>query len=337
MSPHPISLRRVLTFRPFNAFIVLSILCVLSRLCFAADLHIGIIGCDTSHVPAFTENLNNPEAKDHVSGGKVVAAFKGGSPDIPESANRVENYAKTLKEKYGVQFYDTIEELCQHVDAILLESVDGRPHLEQVKPVLKAGKPVFIDKPMAGSLADVIEIFRLAKEAKVPIFSSSALRFAKDTQAVRNGSIGKVNYVESYGPCEIERHHPDLFWYGVHGVEAIFSVLGPDCETVQRGTTADGKIQVIGTWKNGAKAIYREDKKFHGLARGDKGEASAGSFDGYVPLVGEIMKFLKTGVAPVSPEETIQIFAFMEAADQSKAKGGVPIKISDMIAKVEKR
>jgi predicted dehydrogenase len=302
----------------------------------AADLRIGIIGCDTSHVPAFTENLNNPDAKDHVSGGKVVAAFKGGSPDIPESANRVENYAKTLKEKHGVQFYDSIDELCKNVDAVLLESVDGRPHLEQIKPVLKAGKPVFIDKPMGGSIADVIEIFRLAKEANVPIFSSSALRFAKDTETVHNGSIGKVNYVETYGPCEIEKHHPDLFWYGVHGVEAMFTVLGRGCETVQRGTTADGKIEVIGTWKNGAKGIYREDKKFHGLAKGEKGEVSAGSFEGYVPLVVEIMKFFKTGVAPVSPEETIEIFAFMQAADESKAKGGAPVKISDVLAKASK-
>jgi Predicted dehydrogenases and related proteins len=315
---------------------LLCVLCVLSRLSSAADLRVGIIGCDTSHVPAFTENLNNPDAKDHVSGGKVVAAFKGGSPDIPESANRVENYAKTLKEKYGVHFYDTIEELCQNVDVVLLESVDGRPHLEQVKPVLKAGKPVFIDKPMAGSLADVVEIFRLAKESKVPIFSSSALRFGKDTQAVHDGSIGKVNYVETYGPCEIERHHPDLFWYGVHGVEAMFIVLGPGCETVQRGTTADGKIEVTGIWKSGAKGVYREDKKFHGLAKGEKGEATAGSFDGYVPLVVEIMKFFKTGVAPVSPDETTEIFAFMQAADESKAKGGAPVKISEILAKAAK-
>src|SRR5947207_4702040 len=71
----------------------------------AADLRIGIIGCDTSHVTAFTETLNNPTAKDHVPGGKVVAAYQGGSEDIPESANRVKGYAKTLTEKYGVKMY----------------------------------------------------------------------------------------------------------------------------------------------------------------------------------------------------------------------------------------
>ena len=298
---------------------------------FGAELRIGIIGCDTSHVPAFTETLNNPEAKDHVPGGKVVAAFKGGSPDIPSSASRVEEFTKKLQEKYGVKIYDTIEELCQNVDAVLVESVDGRPHLEQVKPVFKARKPVFIDKPMAGSLRDVREIFRLAKEAKVPLFSSSSLRFSKDTQAVRGGSIGEVTYAETYGPCELEPHHPDLFWYGVHGVEALFTILGTGCETVQRGTNSAGKIEVIGTWKGGRKGVFRDDKGFHGLAKSKKGEASAGSFDGYVPLVAEIMKFFQTGVAPVQPEETIEIFAFMEAADESKRRGGASVKIKDVL------
>ena len=297
------------------------------------DLRIGIIGCDTSHVTAFTETLNNPDAKNHIGGGKIVAAYKGGSQDIPSSASRVEEYAKTLKEKYAVQFYDRIEDLCSNVDAVLLESVDGRPHLEQVKPVLKAHKPVFIDKPMAGSLKDVVEIFRLAREQKVPVFSSSSLRFAKDTVAVQGGSLGKVSYVEAYGPCELESHHPDLFWYGVHGVEALFTILGAGCDAVQRTNTAEGKIEVVGTWKGGRKGVFREDKIFHGKAKGDKGEASACSFDGYAPLVAEIMTFFQTGVAPVQPDETIEIFAFMEAADESK-KTGKEVKISEVLKRM---
>jgi hypothetical protein len=292
-----------------------------------ADLRIGIIGCDTSHVVAFAEILNNPQAKGHITGGKIVAAYKGGSTDIPSSMEHVEGYSKTLREKYGVKFYDSIEEMCKDVDAVCLESVDGRPHLEQVKPVLRAHKPVFIDKPMAASLRDVIEIFRLAKEAKVPVFSSSSLRFAKDTQEVHNGSLGKVTYAETYGPCELEPHHPDLFWYGVHGVESLYTIMGTGCQTVQRQTTPEGKIEVVGIWSGGRKGVFREDKSFHGLAKGEKGEAKAGSYDGYEPLVVAFMKFFQTGVAPVQPEETIEIITFMEAADASKNQGGAPVKI----------
>jgi hypothetical protein len=197
--------------------------------------------------------------------------------------------------------------------------------------VLKAHKPVFIDKPIAGSLRDAIEIFRLAREANVPVFSSSGLRFATNTQAVSHGSIGKVLYAETYGPCELEPHVPDLFWYGVHGVEALYTILGTGCETVQRGTTTDGKIEVVGTWSSGRKGIFRQDKSFHGIAKGEKGEAAVGSFDGYVPLVIQIMKFFQTGAAPVKPEETVEIFAFMTAADESKRRGGEPVKISEVL------
>jgi predicted dehydrogenase len=296
----------------------------------AADLRIGIIGCDTSHVTAFTEALNNPSAAGHVAGGKVVAAFKGGSKDIQSSWSRVEQFSQTLREKYQVAFYEGIEDLCQHVDVILLESVDGRPHLEQARPVLRAHKRMFIDKPIAGSLRDAIEIFKLAREHGTPVFSSSGLRFAASTQAVRNGSLGKVLYAETYGPCELEPHHPDLFWYGVHGVEALYTLMGTGCQTVQCGTTAEGKIQVIGLWPEGRKGIFREDKEFHGLAKGEKGEAKAGSFDGYLPLVAQIMKFFQTGLAPVKSEETLEIFAFMEAADESKREG-VSVNVADVL------
>jgi len=301
----------------------------------AAELRIGIIGCDTSHVTAFTETLNNPAAKDHIPGGKVVAACKGGSEDIPESARRVDGYAKTLKEKYGVKMYDTIEEMCTNVDAVLLESLDGRPKLEQLKPVLAAKKPVFVDKPMAGSLHDVIEMFAMAKKAHVPMFSSSSLRFASNTVAVHSGLIGTVTNAETYGPCELEPHHPDLFLYGIHGVEALYTVMGTGCAMVQRTNTPEGKIQATGTWDHNRKGTFREGN-FHGSARGTKGEAPVGSFDGYVPLVRQIMKFFETGIAPVESKETIEIFAFMEAADLSKSRGGKPVKISEVMARAKR-
>ncbi|MBI5394450.1 MAG: Gfo/Idh/MocA family oxidoreductase [Verrucomicrobia bacterium] len=310
--------------------------------CFADDLRLGIIGLDTSHVIAFTKVLNDPKTKDHVAGAKVVAAFKGGSPDIESSASRVEGFTKDLSEKFGVKIYDSIEEMCKNVDAVLLESVDGRPHLKQARPVIKAGKPLFIDKPMAASLRDALEIFALARKAKVPVFSASSLRYGKATQEVRNGSVGKVLSADSSSPVNLEPHHPELFWYGIHGVESLFTVMGAGCETVKRGTTADGRIEVTGTWAGGRTGIFREGTKgkggkpYGGTAKGEKGEAPVGTSDGYAPLLVEIMKFFKTGVSPVPEQETIEILAFMEASDESKKLGGKPVKIADIIARAKK-
>lgn len=299
----------------------------------AADLRIGMIGLDTSHVAAFTEILNNPNAKAHVPGARVVAAFKGGSPDIESSASRVDGFTKTLTEKYAVKMYDTIEELCKNVDAVMIESVDGRPHLAQAIPVIKARKPLFLDKPMAGSLADVLEIFKLAREANVPVFSSSSLRYGKTTQAVRGGSIGKVLSAECTSPASLEKTHPDLFWYGVHGCESLFTVMGVGCESVKRGKSAEGLIEVTGTWKGGRIGVFREGKVYSGKAIGEKGESPVGAYDGYAPLVAEVVKFFQTGKPPVPTEETIELFAFMEAADESKRQGGKAVTIADVLKK----
>ena len=168
----------------------------------------------------------------------------------------------------------------------------------------------------------------------MPVFSSSSLRYGKTTQAVRNGSIGKVLRAETSSPCHLERTHPDLFWYGIHGVESLFTVMGTGCESVKRGTTADGLIQVTGTWKGGRVGIYRENPKgYDGTAKGENGESQIGSYDGYHPLVAEVVKFFRTGVVPVPPEETIELLAFMEAADESKRQGGAEVKIADMLSR----
>lgn len=301
----------------------------------AEPLRLGIIGLDTSHVTAFTEILHNPKAPDHVEGARVVAAYKGGSPDIASSINRVEEYTTTLRDTYGVKICDSIEAVCAEVDAVLIESVDGRPHLDQAKAVIAAGKPLYIDKPVAGTLADALEIYRLAEKAGVPVFSASSLRFAKQTQDVRNGSIGKVRSAETTSPAHLEPTHPDLFWYGVHGCESLYTVMGTGCESVERSTTPDGKIKVTGQWSGGRTGTFTESSTYGGIARGDKGEAPVGAFDGYGPLVAEIIKFFRSKQPPVAAIETIELFAFMQAADESKHQGGKPVKLADVLAKAQ--
>ncbi|MCA9199346.1 MAG: Gfo/Idh/MocA family oxidoreductase [Planctomycetales bacterium] len=312
---------------------------MVANACRADDVFkLGIIGLDTSHATAFTKLFNTSEGKpEALQGFQVVAAYPQGSPDIESSTSRVPKYTEEVQ-KMGVQIVDSIPALLELVDGVLLETNDGRPHLTQVRPVLAAKKPVFIDKPLAGSLADVIAIQQAAAEAGVPIFSSSSLRYMPSAQEVRSGSIGDVVGCDAYSPCHLEKTHPDFYWYGIHGVEILFTVMGRGCETVTR-STSPGTDVAVGVWQGGRIGTFRgiRDGKggYGGTAFGRNGSQTLGPYGGYQPLLEEIADFFRTGKSPVSDDETLEIYAFMEAADESKRQGGVPVRIADVIQKAK--
>jgi len=312
------------------------LLCAISSTAFAAEplrqtnqLRVGIIGLDTSHVMAFTNILNDESAKPDVAGCRVVAAYPKGSPDIVSSTSRVPKYTAAMQEK-GVEIVDSIDELLEKVDCVLLETNDGRPHLEQLLPCLRAGKRTFIDKPVSGSLADCIAIFAAAKKYDLPVFSSSSLRYGTLTQAARSGTLGTITHCETQSPASLEKTHPDLFWYGIHGVEALFTVMGTGCQSVRR-TDEDGKIVVTGKWQGDRTGVFREGKGYSGHAKGSEGEGPVGKYDGYRPLLVEVVKYFRTGEVPFSHEETIEICAFMEAADESKRRDGAEVQIAEVL------
>jgi len=297
----------------------------------AADLRIGIVGTDTSHVTAFTRMLNDPAAPDHVAGARVVAAYKGGSPDIDESRNRIDRFTNELRDKWQVKIVDSIEELCKEVDAVLLTSVDGRVHLAQARVVIQAHKPLFMDKPLASTLEDAREIARLAKVDGVPWFSASSLRFG-GIAALRTADLEGAT---TWGPGPLEQHHHlDLAWYAIHPVEMLFTLMGAGCEEVTRISTP-GEDVVVGRWKGGRIGTVRALRPygeygavvFRKNAKGQSAEAAMKVNDGYAPLVREIVQFFQTGRPPVPNEETLEIFAFLDAAQRSKESGGKPIAL----------
>ncbi len=299
---------------------------------------VGIIGLDTSHSVAFTKTLNAPDASAAYGGYKIVAAYPKGSNDIVTSVERIPGYTEELK-KMGVEIVASIADLLKKVDVVLLETNDGRLHLDQAIQVLKAGKPVFIDKPIAASLVDARAIFAAAKQYKTPVFSSSSLRFITGISDIKSGKIGKVLGAETFSPAIIEKTHPDLFWYGIHGIELLFAIMGTGCKKVTRIHSKDADI-VVGVWDDGRLGSFRGTRNgnynyggkvaasdFGGTVFGEKANLTLGEFKGYDPLLEQIIMFFETGKAPVNPEETLEIIAFMEAADESKDKGGTPVSI----------
>ena len=294
----------------------------------AADVRLGIIGTDTSHATAFARVLNNPTAPDYIPGARIVAAWKGGSADIEESANRVDQYANELKNKWGVKIVDSIAELCSAVDGLLLESVDGRTHLTQFREASRCGKPVFIDKPLASTLSDAKKIARLARDQNIPWFSSSSLRFSPIADLRTPNMISAI----VWAPGPLEAHHQlDLSWYGIHGVEMLYTLFGTGCAEVSRISSPDSDV-ITGRWKDGRLGtvhLQRPYGKYGGVVYlKDKSLNTKPDISfSYVPLLKEIVKFMQTKTAPVPNDETLEIFEFMDAAQRSLAEHGGLVKL----------
>ncbi|WP_192350569.1 Gfo/Idh/MocA family protein [Algoriphagus sp. Y33] len=291
-------------------------------------IRIGIIGLDTSHAVAFTKLFNATTPKKEFEGFSVVSAYPFGSRDIPSSAERIPGYSEAVRE-WGVTIANSIEELLEEVDVVLLETNDGTMHLEQARKVFKAKKPVFIDKPVAARYDDVKKIYEEATDQGIPIFSASSLRYQSNVNAVRNeDKIGTVLGCDAFSPAETEPSHTDLFWYGIHGVEILFSIMGAGCKSVQRIASPEVDL-VVGKWHDGRIGTFRGMRNgihdYGGTAFGTEGNLNLGSFDGYEGLAKEIANFFRTKISPVDYKETLEIYAFMEAADLSKRKEGVEV------------
>ena len=297
---------------------------------------IGIIGLDTSHSTAFTELINGSQ-ESWAEGFKVVAAYPYGSRTIESSYKRIPEYIEKVK-AYDVKIVDSIEELLREVDCVLLETNDGNPHLEQAIEVFRAGKRCFIDKPLGATLGDAIAIYQMADKYGATLFSSSALRSSPINQQLRNGELGEIIGADCYSPHSVEPTHPDFGFYGIHGVETLYTILGTGCQSVSRTSTEQGDV-VTGKWNDGRigtfRAIVKGPHIYGGTAYTTKRAITAGGYVGYKVLLKEILDYFRTGKVPVSREETIEIFAFMKASNMSKERGGEPVTIQEAMLKGE--
>ncbi|MFC4221277.1 Gfo/Idh/MocA family protein [Flagellimonas marina] len=285
---------------------------------------IGIVGMDTSHSPQFVEIINSLQSEY-----KVTTAFTTISRDFPPSVDRVEKFTAQIK-SMGVEIVDSIDNLLSRVDYVLLCTVDGRLHLKQAEKILKAKKRVFIDKPMAASLDEVKKIFALSKEYNTPIFSSSSVRFMTKAKEARNGSLGNVQGAQIYAPISYEPTQPRLYWYGVHGAELLFTVMQQGCKRVRTMVTEQYHM-VIGDWGAGRIGTYcglkNKMQEYGGQVFGDKSVSYLGHYESSLPLVEAILNYFETGEIPVDPSETIELFAFLDAAQKSEEEKGDWISI----------
>jgi predicted dehydrogenase len=293
----------------------------------------GIIGTDTSHCVEFTKLFAAEKGPGGEPPVKVTVVCSSFSPDVESSASRHEQYEKTLVEKFGVKLVKTIPELLGEVDAVLIENVDGRQHLPALKQVADAGKPVFIDKPFAASLADAKEMVRIIREKKLPCFSSSSLRFEAGIQKflAEKDKYGKIQGCDAYSPAELEKTNPGFYWYGVHGVEILYTIMGRGCKTVRCSSTPAGDM-AVGIWPDGQigtmRGIRAGKHDFGASVICEKAVLDLPAGRTFYPgLIAALIKFFQTKQAPVPIEDTLEICAFIDASLRSSSEKCGDVKL----------
>ncbi|WP_163880195.1 Gfo/Idh/MocA family protein [Paenibacillus favisporus] len=293
------------------------------------ELKIAIIGLDTSHAPLFAELLNNPDHPHHVRGGKVTAAYPGGSPDFELSIGRVDKFTAEVRDNSGVPIVQSIQEAAENADAILLLSVDGRVHLEQFRQIVPYGKPVFIDKPFAVTTRDAKAIYRLAQEHGIPLMSCSSVRWSEGLdRALDSADQGNIIGVDTYGPMELQSTQPGFYWYGIHAADMLYRSMGKGCKEVTVTTNADHDL-AVGVWEDGRVGTLRGNRKgnrrFGALIHREQGTEHVDVYaDGkpyYASMLEEVIRMFQTGAAPIDMTETLEVIAFLEAANESRETG----------------
>jgi predicted dehydrogenase len=315
-------------------------------------VRVGVLGLDNYQAVAYTQLFNSPKATGDLAGLKVVAAYPVGSDKLEESKQSLEKW-KVQIGKYGVEMVDSVDELLKRCDVVMVMSLDGRDHLKQIEPVLKAKKPVYIGRPLAGSLADAQAILKLAEETKTPCWSSSQHRYSPGFSGMKDHpEVGKVLGCDIYGGCTAEASTPEFIWTSLNSIEALYAILGPGCVSVTCTSTPTAEVFTC-VWNDGRVGTYRGIKqgavKYSATVFGDKGVSVAGVYGHGVPVKGvvpttdkymgyegiaiEMAKFFKGGATPVAPGETIEIYALLTAAQESKAAGGKTVRLADVLGK----
>jgi hypothetical protein len=302
----------------------------------ANSLRVGIVGLSV-HSAAFSKILNDPQKAGDLDGVRVETLYHPtGNPDVDFTEEQLKTFEKDVREM-RVRVVGSMEEMLALSDVVMIETNDGRPHLSEALPALKAGKPTFIDKPIAENLSSVLRIYDLAKQMKVPIFSSSALRYVDNMTSIAKEEVLGAS---TYSPAALEKSHTDLFWYGIHAVEPLFAVMGKECREVTHIHHTDREDLIVGFWDNDRVGSVRGIRKgrggFGGTVFTEKNIIQLDSFTGYRNLVVQIVQFFKTRIPPVPAEETLAIYAFMEAAMESKKSGGKRVSLAETIEKAAK-
>ena len=288
-----------------------------------STIKIGLVNIDVSHPLAFSEYL--------------AKAGRGQYSAIYNDGFRGDDEVKAFMKKAGIKKqFSNIAELADHVDIGFIQSCNWDNHIDQAQPFIDAGKPVFIDKPIVGNLADCKKLETLADSGAV-ILGSSSIRYAEEiTDFLTQSESERGRILNIFGTAGV-----DEFNYAIHIVEAIHRLAGSNAVSakfVGRSEVA-GKIceTFFIDFANGITAMYNT---FHGVWQPcevvimtDKTTHQFRIDSGmvYGQLLDSICDYMETGNCSLaSVSELTEAIKIMLAAGISKEQGGRAVKLADI-------
>lgn len=214
--------------------------------------------------------------------------------------------------KYGVQKCDSIDELCEKSDYIIvLAPSNPETHLRYAEAVLKYKKNTYIDKTFAPDYATANRIFDIAKAHGTKFFSSSALRYAPELENTK----GAILMVTTGGGSNFDE-------YIIHQTEMIVKALGTDAKRVKSESFKDGARTVHVEFASGkqGKMMYAPDNSFTVDVKFADGKTYTEKVnDGviFAELIGDMLRFFVDGEVSFDASETLAVSCVREAAIKS--------------------
>lgn len=286
-------------------------------------IKIGVVGLDTSHSIEFVRRMQAPDcpADQKVAGLRATACLRFETPF--QNRDGLDARQKTL-EGWGVKVTESFEEAVADCDAIMMTINDAAFHLDYFRRCADLGKPIFLDKPMADTVAAGRMIFDLAAAKGLKVMSCSSLRYVTSLlEACR--TIPQPAQASTFGPLGKAPAGSSIVWYGVHAFEMLERAMGRGAASVTVVRDQMGVVCVV-AYKDGRRGVVElaeGNYSYGGTLRGE-GKAVAFVADmsrAYTLQLIEIETFFRTGQMSLGLDDTLEVMALLDAAQQSLTRG----------------
>jgi Oxidoreductase family, NAD-binding Rossmann fold len=277
-------------------------------------LRIGIVGAENSHSKAIAETINVQRKLRGVAVTALWGEKRKWALDVA-GATEIPTIVRQPQDMIGL------------VDAVILDHRDGKFHLPAAMPLLKAGLPLFIDKPFCCRLSEGKRFLDYAQKLKVPVCSFGVMplqaSFSNFLKKITPAKIGKLLSLTTSGPADLYSKYSGVFFYGIHQIEMITRAAGLEFTHARLNRSGHGGSATL--WRNDGliatvNLLAKNCSGFYISAIGEKGTVSEEikhDSNPYLSGIRNFVKLFKTGKSPLTRREILAPIAILEAMGKS--------------------